>query len=377
MRLFQTAPLLFAPLLLGLVVSGCKVDPATGTEAEGPAPTPTRLVIDTPASFPKLQEPADNPTTVQGVELGRMLFYEKRLSADNTMSCSTCHKQELAFTDGRAVSPGIKGISGSRSTMSLANSAWFRAFMWDGAASTLEEQAHMPITNPLEMGSKMEEVVSRLQNTAEYPQKFKLAFGSATITAGNIAKAIAQFERTLVSNKSKFDTYLETNNVDVFTSQERKGFRLFITHPTPGRERGANCGDCHGTGGNLDFKLKTFHNNGLDAIFKDPGRGGMTGNSTDMGLFKVPSLRNIALTAPYMHDGRFGTLREVLEHYNEHVQASSTLSPDMDISNNEPFSGDDRLGLTPQEIEALLAFLNTLTDQSFVTDPRFSDPFKK
>jgi len=361
--------LLYSALALGFM--SCSDDPEQTPQA-------TPLAIARPEGFDEMDIPADNPTTVQGVALGRHLFYDKRLSANNTQSCGSCHRQDKAFTDGRAFSQGITGTMGKRSSMSLANAGWFPAYMWDGKASSLEQQAHMPIENPVEMASKMTDVISRLQNTADYPKMFREAFGSDKITAENITKAIAQFERTLVSANSKFDRY--KRNEEALSPQELRGFKLFATHPDPGRGlRGGNCGDCHGSTGAFDFGIDgAFSNNGLDENPQDPGFGGTSMQASDQGKFKIPTLRNIALTAPYMHDGRFNTLEEVLTNYNEHIKFNSpNLSAQMAASNNNPFDDpvDPRLGLTPAEISDIIAFLHTLTDTEFVTNPAHSNPF--
>jgi cytochrome c peroxidase len=360
----QQLTLFFAFLFL---VVACQPEDET---APGTTPYETGPL---PELFGGVPEPKDNPTTVQGVALGRMLFYEKRLSGDNTISCASCHQQKFAFTDGgKAVSSGITGINGTRSTMSLTNLAWQKIFMWDARDSSLEKQGRGPVQNPIEMHQNLSRVVNKLQNTETYPEEFFKAFGSKVITEEAVFKALAQFERTLISSNSKYDMN-EREPGRYFNAQERAGQALFNIHPYNKPPRGANCFDCHG-GAHFNKNLVT--NNGLDMAFNDPGLGGVTGNASDMGKFKAPTLRNIALTAPYMHDGRFKTLEEVLDHYNEHVEHSSpTLDPQMTTSNligNQP-----QLGLTPQEKEQVIAFLKTLTDSTFITDPRFSDPFEK
>jgi cytochrome c peroxidase len=256
-----------------------------------------------------------------------------------------------------------------RNSISLANLAWQNIFMWDGRANSLENQVPFPVQNPIEMHQDLSAAVKELQATATYPPLFKAAFGSEIITVSAIQKAIAQFERTLISSNSKFDKFI-SGNPSVFTTQEQRGYILFSTHPlSQANIRGGNCGDCHG--GYLQ-KNRLYENNGLDSVFSDNGYGSFTGNSFDNGKFKVPSLRNIALTAPYMHDGRFKTLEEVLDHYNEHVQQTSTLSPLMNVSNDP---AGTTLNLTQQEIDDIIVFLHTLTDTTFTTDPRFSNPF--
>jgi cytochrome c peroxidase len=284
------------------------------------------------------------------------------------MSCGTCHQQRLAFTDGLPFSRGIDGTATSRSSMSLANLAWVRQFFWDGRAKSLEEQAVTPLTDAHEMGQSLEVSSGKLQKTTLYPPLFKLAFGSDTITGTRITQAISQFERTMVSANSRYDQFLAGTYQP--TEQEKRGHDLFMTHPVPEQNlRGANCGDCHG--GYKTF-MEFYHNNGLDSLPKDIGREKLTSRYTDRGRFRVPTLRNIALTAPYMHDGRFKTLEEVLDHYNDHVQMSSSLAPLIIEATNEV--GGKSLLLTPNEKQDVIAFLHMLTDSTFITEPRFSDP---
>ena len=359
--------------LLALLAFGCKPDPET-------QPGTTPYALNAPASFGKLTVPEDNPTTIEGVQLGRMLFYEKKLSGNNAMSCGTCHQQKNAFTDGgKALSLGIDHLPGTRNTMSLANLAWSTNYTWDGGAQTLELQARVPIESPVEMHQKMDQAARKLQNTSNYPALFNRAFGSDEITEDRILKALAQFERTLISANSRYDAFkkefdkTKDNSKAIFTEDEYKGYLLFSNHPQPNRVRGAGCFHCHG--GDL-FTDQRILNNGLDLTFKDLGRGMVTGNRFDEGKFKTTTLRNIALTAPYMHDGRFNTLEEVIDHYN-HVKANSP-NVDQDLikhsNNDDPVNG---LALTPKEKQQLIAFLKTLTDESFVNNPEFSDPFKK
>jgi cytochrome c peroxidase len=313
--------------------------------------------------------PEDNPMTQQGVYLGRLLFYETKLSANNTISCGSCHQQRLAFTDGKAFSQGIDSSLTSRNTMSLTNVLWGRKFFWEGRANGLEEQAKEPLNNPHEMGKSLEAVAKKLQQTKQYPPLFKKVFGTKSITGDRIVKAIAQFERTLISSNSPYDKYLQGAYTP--TEQELKGMELFMTSAEAGKNiRGANCGQCHGT---PKLFMELFHNNGLDTVPKDVGREKFTGLLNDRGRFRVVTLRNIALIAPYMHDGRFKSLEEVLDHYNEHIQPSRSLSLFLQGRSNEP--GGKTLRLTKQEKEAIIHFLKMLTDSSFIQEPGFSDPF--
>lgn len=341
----------------------------SGLKADNTKPEPYPLVY--PANFGgRINVPKDNPTTIEGVRLGRMLFYEKKLSADNTLSCASCHQQKLAFTDGKALSTGVDKSLTSRNSMALVNLLWVRNFFWDGRSASLEEQAVFPMTNAHEMGQSLEASVRKLQQTAGYPMLFKGAFGSDTIDADKIKKALAQFERTLISADSPYDRYLAGTYQP--TPQELRGIALFMDAPAPERGiRGANCGHCHG--GPKTFK-ELFHNNGLDAEPKDIGREAISQQTGDKGRFRVPTLRNIALTAPYMHDGRFRTLAEVLEHYNEHIQESPSLSSFLRGVSNE--TGGKTLLLTQAEKADILAFLHMLTDTTFINNPAFSDPNK-
>jgi len=345
------------------------------------APQDEAYELNAPTYFGSFNEriPDDNPITKKGVALGRMLFYENKLSGDNSMSCGSCHQQSKAFTDGKKVSPGIDGISGEVSSMSLVNMLWTEHFTWDGSVPTLEAQSIEPIVNPIELHQSLDAAAEKLE-AAGYNDLFVEAFGEPVISGELIGKALAQFQRTLISGNSPYDQYLRGDYQP--SQQELRGMNLFFTHPIPGQLRGGNCGDCHSnflTSGSIPG-FTGFHNNGLDAA--DEMKAGLfkvTGNPADSGRFKTPSLRNIALTAPYMHDGRFETLEQVLDHYNEGI----TRSPTLDIliiegSNNVIEAGDPiELGLTPEEKEDIIAFLNILTDEEFVTNPQFSNPFKE
>jgi cytochrome c peroxidase len=313
--------------------------------------------------------PTENPLTKEGVALGRMLFYDTRLSRNNTISCATCHQPEKAFTDGLAVSIGIEGKKHHRSTMSLVNLLWTKQLFWDGRAKSLEEQVLIPLQAENEMDSSLPALIAKLQGIADYPVLFQKAFGQSQITQENIAKALAQFLRTLISGESRYDQIVK-GEVKA-TERELRAINLFFTHPTPEAGlRGGNCGDCHGS--HLTT-LGTFHDNGLDRSPFDIGLGKITGKLEDVGKMKVPTLRNIVLTAPYMHDGRFGTLREVLDHYNEHIRHSPNLDPLIIQASNE--TDGESLQLTEQEKEDIIFFLQMLTDSSFVQNPAFRSPF--
>ncbi|WPU93048.1 cytochrome c peroxidase [Mucilaginibacter sabulilitoris] len=316
----------------------------------------------------RIHIPADNPTTKQGVYLGRLLFYETKLSANNTLSCSSCHQQDKAFTDGRPFSPGVDHVLSTRNSMSLANLLWARKFFWDGRAEGLEQQAPTPLTNPHEMGQSLEVSAQKLRETPAYLPLFKLVYGDENITGDRIVKAIAQFERTLISANSRYDQYL--NKTYQPTADELKGMELFNNAPQPEKGiRGANCAHCHG---GVKTYMELFHNNGLDSIPPDAGMQMLTGLAADKGRFKVPTLRNITLTAPYMHDGRFKTLEEVVDHYSEHIVESASLSSFLRGESNVP--GGKSLKLLPQEKRQIVVFLNMLTDSAFIHNPEFADP---
>ncbi len=340
---------------------------ATSATIHSYEPTPYELKY--PANFgSRFTIPADNPMTKEGVELGRMLFYEERLSANNGISCASCHLQERAFADRTTRSMGVDGTLTRRNSMSLANVLWIRNFFWDGRAEGLEAQAMVPLTDPHEMGQSLEVSSKKLQQTAHYPALFKRAFGSDVINGSAITKAIAQFERTLISANSNYDKYLRGEYQP--SESELSGLRLFSTRPQPEKNiRGANCVHCHGSPRTF---IELFHNNGLDREASDKGREEITGQPMDRSRFRVATLRNIAVTGPYMHDGRFRTLEEVVDHYSEHVQVTETLSPFISGVSNDP--AQTGLRLTDQEKKDIIHFLHMLTDRDFLTNPDFADP---
>jgi cytochrome c peroxidase len=356
-----------------LLVASCSKGGAGG---EDPAPkpkTPTAYTLAVPAGFPTPAIPADNALTNEGVALGRMLFYEKALSSTGTMSCGSCHQQSKAFTDGLPLAVGVDGVANPRGTMSLANVLWSTQLTWDGAFTTLETQAQKPLENTIELHQSLATSVAKLQANSLYPPLFQAAFGTQTITPELTLKALAQFERTLVSGSSRYDKYMATRTG--FTTDEVAGLQLYTTHIAPGSVRGAECFHCHSQplmSSNYEGK---FFNNGLDLTFSDPGRSGITKLAVDQGKFIAPTLRNITLTAPYMHDGRFKTLEEVLDHYSNHVQmASPGLDNNLIQGINDPPFGT-HMDLTATEKKQVIAFLKTLTDSTFITDKRFSSPF--
>jgi len=296
------------------------------------------------------------------------------------VSCSTCHIQRLAFTDGRARSVGVSGKPLAFNSMGLANLMWGpQHFFWNGRADTLEDQAMVPIQHADEMAQDTGRLVAELSADAGYRAMFETAYGE--VSAKAVARALASFERTLISSRSRYDQFLRGEIV--LSPDEERGRKLFMAHPDAKVSlRGANCIDCHSqfvTGG-FSARYDGFSNNGLDdEEHLQPGLQAVTGNPKHRGLFKVPSLRNVELTAPYMHDGRFQTLEDVLDHYDSGVKYSSTLSSLIVEADNrgEAASGRISLHLTAGEKAAIIAFLRTLTDRDFVTAERFSDPFAR
>jgi len=325
--------------------------------------TPYNLVI--PAFFPQMLIPADNPLTNEGVALGRKLFYEKLLSGNNSMSCGSCHNQSLAFSDNlRQFSTGIDGIEGTRNAQALVNIGFNLHLFWDGRSTTLEEQALEPVPNPIEMHQSWIQAVSKLKANPEYVNRFKLVFGTEQFDSTHVAKALAQFMRTLVSGNSRFDKY-RRGEINL-TFSELNGLVLFNSDATD-VSPGGDCFHCHSLDGGSLTTDNRFHNNGLDAVPLDFGRELVTGNPADRAKFLTPTLRNVALTAPYMHDGRFNTLMEVINHYNSGGVPSPTIDPLMK-------NVGEGLNLTLSQRNDLIAFLNALTDSTFLTNPAFSDP---
>ncbi|MGH7971993.1 MAG: MbnP family protein, partial [Limisphaerales bacterium] len=316
--------------------------------------------------FPQPALPRDNPLTEEGIALGRRLFFDARLSRNNQQACASCHDPSHGFSQNRPVSVGAEGQPGTRNAMGLFNLAWKTRFFWDGRAATLRQQVLQPIQNPLEMNQSLTNVVAKLSDASQphsgdsghenYPELFNRAFGSRQITADRIARALEQFLLAQVSDSSKFDLVLAGEAK--FSVAEQRGFELFNTEYDPPRGfHGADCFHCHG--GPL-FQSQSFANNGLESNPTDPGRFAATGREADRGKFAVPSLRNVELTAPYMHDGRFQTLEQVIEHYSSGVKPSATLDPNLA---KHPQGG---LNLSQSDKQALVAFLKTLTDERFV-----------
>ena len=344
---------------------------------------PTPYTIAKPAHFPEVPVPADNPMTAEAVELGRHLFYDPILSGDSTQSCASCHLPSGSFTDNLAVSVGIDGIAGKRSAMSLLNVAYAtNRLFWDGRSTTLEAQALLPVEDPIEMHNTWPNALSKLRQHETYPTLFRKAFGIASkkdMSKELAAKAIAQFERILISSgKSKYDLFkLGLGELD---DDETDGFLMFFDDGGQFNLPDAQCFHCHG---GITLTGNQYFNNGLDDIsnvndFPDKGLGIVTGNPNDNGKFRATTLRNIALTAPYMHDGRFKTLEQVLDHYGRHGKPS----PNKDLFINQignliPGSNPVRYDtLSVQHRRKIVKFLHTLTDTAFVNNPDIQNPFK-
>tara|TARA_Y100000589_G_scaffold18712_2_gene15548 strand:- start:4991 stop:6088 length:1098 start_codon:yes stop_codon:yes gene_type:complete len=331
---------------------------------------PTSNVIVEPVlGFPLPNNSFENPLTEAGINLGRHLFYDPILSSDNTVSCASCHKQEYAFGDKTQFSPGVGGVLSNRNTPAMLNLIFHeQSFDWDGKSISLESQASRPIFNQHELNnSDWCEVISRLSNSPFYQDLFCAAFGVEKIDSSHVLNALAQFERTINSTNSKFDQFLRGQYT--LSMSESNGLSIYNS------EKG-DCFHCHPLYLTTDNQ---FRNNGIDSVFTDLGRFNITNNINDRGLFKTPTLRNIEYSAPYMHDGRFNTIDEVIEHYNSGGFDSPTVDPLMKYIYTNPYNIPNERGLylTDQEKSDLKAFLLTLSDESFITNPNLSNPFNQ
>ncbi len=325
------------------------------------------LFSDTP-TFPPIPDKQNAEVTIEGAELGRFLFYDTILSSDSSFSCASCHKQSAAFSDSPLeLSSGVDGVPTVRNTPPIFNVAWYNSMFWDGRSPNVEDQALNPVRTIQEMNLPWTEAEKRIQDSPFYREKFKQAFGTDKIDSNLIVNAIGQFERTLISNRSKFDRVLAGK--DQLTKDEQAGLDL-MNSPEVG------CVVCHPlSGANSLGTSPGFSDIGLDNVkepknYIDKGLGEFTSAPKDHGKFKVPSLRNVALTAPYMHDGRFATLEEVISFFSDGVNNSVNVDPKLTIAHK------GGAHLTPEEQKQIITFLHTLTDTAFVTDPRFSDPYK-
>ena len=373
----KKALLLFGMLLLlfqgTISCNKSEEDPEPKPEPEPVALGPTPLEWKKPAYFPDpVYDLSKNPLTTEGVELGRFLFYDGILSRTDNIGCGTCHQQQAAFTHhGHDLSHGVDDQLGTRNSPSVQNMAFSPSFFWDGGVHDMDLVPPVPIQNQVEMGERVDNVVQKLRKTpvagaskqVNYPKMFNAAFGTDEINADRMMKALSQFMMTMVSATSRYDYFLQ-GDASALTDLEKQGMTLFKQ----------NCSSCHASELFTDF---SFRNNGLiPNKIKDQGRYAITLNEADRLKFKVPSLRNVGLTAPYMHDGRFTTLEEVLNHYandqsgsKDSIFVSPSLDPLLQVA------GQKRgIKLSAQEKQSIIAFLKTLNDDAFIKDKRFSDP---
>jgi len=327
--------------------------------------------------------------TNPGATLGRVLFYDKNLSINRSLSCGSCHQQQYGFADPHPFSEGFQGLLGTRNALNIADIGLnpYPSLLWDERSTVLSHMAILPFQNGLEMGITMDEIVERIEDIAYYPELFTAAFGSADITEERIGDALGQFIRTIRPVNTKLDEGIQ-NNFTNFSEQEIQGKSIFESH----------CQNCHtgiitrpegfttsfSNGNIITFPptgifggaLVGPHNTGLDMVYSDAGLQNISGNPADNGKFKTPSLKNVGKSAPYMHDGRFATLEEVVDFYSEGIapNANSTFNTSDQYTTvfPQPFTG---FGFTPQEKAALVVFLRTMTDYDFLTDERWADPF--
>ena len=333
--------------LILILQASCKVD-----SKFDPIINEDDITVKWPDYFPApVYDFSGNPITKEGFLLGKKLFYDPILSVDNTISCGSCHQQFVAFAHAdHKLSHGIDNKLGVRNSQALFNVIWNTTFFWDGGSKHIEVQPIGPITNPVEMDETVQNVVYKLSQRADYKSLFKAVFNADSITSQLMLKAIAQFMGAFISASSKYDKNRIDPVANPFTEDEKLGLTIFES----------KCASCHVP---PLFTDNSFRNNGLDEIFSDSGRYLITNINSDMGKFKVPSLRNIELTYPYMHDGRFETLPQVLNHYSSEIKQSSTL--DQSLTNG--------IALNNTEKQQLIAFLKTLTDREFINDPRFKE----
>jgi cytochrome c peroxidase len=330
--------------------------------------------LDLPAHFRNRRAdntPRDNRVTDDGATLGRVLFYDTRLSANNTVSCGSCHHQKYGFSDPNRFSKGHAGKETDRNAMPLVNVRFYPGgrFFWDERAATLEEQVLKPIQSPLEMGQTLPAVLAMIEKGPYYPGLFEKAFGDPKASPERMSKALAQFVRSLVSYQSKYDegrAKVDSRDDDFpnFTREENRGKAVF----------NRRCATCHLQSGEAGFFMNGVRNNGLDGDVRtgDGGVGDLTLSPGQMGRFKSPTLRNVEVSGPYMHDGRLKTLEEVVDHYSKNIKPH----PNLDGRLRGQVGRNDRPNISDRDKAALVAFLKTLTDEKFLTDPKFSDPFR-
>jgi cytochrome c peroxidase len=368
--------IVFSLLGIGaLTMMQCTKFTSTGS---APAPTLPSTAFHYAINIPNGtidNTPSHNPISDDGATLGRVLFFDKQLSINNANACASCHQQENGFADPVAKSRGFEGELTSRNSMSIINAANENSYFWDGRTDGLEEMVLQPVRHQIEMGmEKMDVLPAKLAKTAYYPELFKKAFGTTEITSDRISLAMAQFIRSMSSYKSLADESGVARNwgfdsANVLNTAQKAGAQLFFGQ--------AGCANCHSGTNFRGMTDNDMANIGLDMEYTDNGIGTLKNDASKNGVFRIPSLRNIALTAPYMHDGRFATLKDVVNHYNKGVNKHANL--DNRLRNSGGWGGSDdnprRLNLTDNDVNNLVEFLKTITDKEVTTHARFSDPF--
>ena len=345
-----------AVILVVVLVTTLWICPACRTEAPGTAsniPIGTPVNIEAPLGLPPVPIPIDNPPTAETISLGRRLYFDPSLSVDGTVACASCHSPEFGFSDGKPVSEGVDGQKGGRNAPTVWNSAYYTTQFWDGRAPNLEKQAEGPVQNPIEMAHTLAAVEKKLMADASYREAFQEAFGPGPITYDRVARSIASFERTVISGNSPLDRYFYGGDENALNQEARRGLEIF-RNPDQG-----NCTACHPMG---LFTDNQFHNIGVgvndEGELTDLGRSEVTERDGDRGAFKTPSLRNVALSAPYMHDGSLQTLREVVDFYVGGGNSNAHLDPQLKVltptspTGNVNWSRDD-----------LVAFLEALSGE--------------
>ncbi len=368
---------------LGLATLACRPEPVDPVAEYLRLPEqPYAYTPELPAHFAQPNvlaadnTPMNNPVTDDGATLGRVLFYDRNLSANRSTSCASCHHQSSGFGDSARFSRGFAGGRTARHSMGLTNARFYAngAFFWDERAASLEDQVLMPIQDPTEMGLRIDTLLARINALPYYAPLAEKAFGTNELSELQVRKALAQFVRSIMSFGSRYDegraqVAAPAAPFPNFTAQENQGKALFFgVAPGGGPPVPGACVTCHGTEA---FTAPGPRNNGLDAATTDAGVGGINGNPAQLGLFKVPSLRNLSGRGPFMHDGRFATLEEVVDHYSTGVKNHPNLSPQLRGPNGQPVAPN----FTAAQKAALVAFLETLNDPALALDDKFSDPF--
>lgn len=396
----MTRPILALTVLVACATPDDPAGPDAGTPERAPVLPDTPYDYDPPLP-PHVQAslapgvdntPPGNPITDAGATLGRVLFHDRLLSANETIACASCHRLDAGLADDVAASAGFEGGATARNSMPTLEVRFYAGgrMFWDERAVSVEDQVLRPIQDAVEMGLTLDELVDRVAGASYYPALFEAAFGDPEVTADRIARALAQYVRSIASWNSRWDQEIAAGadlaaDFPGFTAAENRGKQIFFGQHDPAT-RGL-CGSCHMRENPLAtlppgapprplvnvafFQSVGPTDNGLPPAEGDRGVGGVTGDPRRDNQFKPPTLRNVALTAPYMHDGRFATLEEVVDFYDHGITATPNLHPALRDADGQPL----RLGLSPADRAALVAFLGTLTDASIVDDPRYADPF--